>query len=92
MPRANLASRSVPRTEIDQRVRDTRLRLQRLERLIVPHAALQSSWLKRVPCLFSFGRYGNGIRGHRARGPLRRRRPSSMPQIRPSMIGACGPF
>jgi hypothetical protein len=40
MPRKNLWNASVPRVELDQRVRDARLRLERLERLLVPRAAV----------------------------------------------------
>jgi hypothetical protein len=36
MPRENLWNASVPRVELDQRVRDARLRLERIERLLVP--------------------------------------------------------
>jgi hypothetical protein len=92
MPRANLRSKSVPRADIDLRVRDARLRLHRMERLLVPAAAPGSSWLRRALCLFSFGGYRNGVRGYRTRGPLRNRRPSRMPQIHHGMIGAGGSF
>jgi hypothetical protein len=74
--KAMLCNKSLPQVEIDQRARDARLRLHRIERLLVPRAAVTSSWLKRALCLFRFGRYGKGIRGYRTRGPLRNRRPS----------------
>ena len=38
MPRTNLWSQSVPRVELDQRSREARLRLERIERLFVPRA------------------------------------------------------
>jgi hypothetical protein len=40
MPRKNLWNANVPRVELDQRVRDARLRLERIERLLVPRAAV----------------------------------------------------
>jgi hypothetical protein len=41
--RANLWNKSAPRVEIDQRVRDARLRLHRIERLLVPQSPLRGS-------------------------------------------------
>ena len=46
---------SVPRAEINQRARDTCLRLARIARLLAPRAAVTDSWLRRVLCLFNFG-------------------------------------
>ena len=67
--------KSVPRAEIDQRARDVRLRLEQIERLLVPRAAVTASWLRRVLYLFSFATSGEGWRMSRARGPLNNRRP-----------------
>lgn len=88
--KANLLSRSVPRAEIDRRVREARLRLQQNERLLVPRAAVTSSWLRRALGLFGVSAYGKGIRGYRTRGPLRNRRPSPMPRIHHRLVGAQG--
>jgi hypothetical protein len=90
MLKANLWSKSVPLVELDQRVRDARLRLERLERLLVPRAAATASRLRRVLCLFSFGLYGEARRGNRTRGPLSQRRPSRMPKIQEDWIEVCG--
>jgi hypothetical protein len=81
MPSKNLWNTSVPRVEIDHRVRDARLRLERIERLLVPRAAVTNFWLRRVFCLFRLGLYGNASPGNRTRGPLSNRRPSRMPTI-----------
>jgi hypothetical protein len=35
-----LCTKSVPRFEIDQKARDARLRLEQIERLLVPHGRL----------------------------------------------------
>jgi hypothetical protein len=81
MLKANLWNKSVPRVELDQRAHDARLRLERIERLLVPRAAVADSWLRRVFCLFRLGISGDGSRGSRTRGPLSDRRPSRMPQF-----------
>jgi hypothetical protein len=79
MPRKNLWNANVPRVELDQRVRDARLR-QRIERLLVPRAAVTNSWLRRVFYLFRLGIYGNASRGNQTRGP-ERSLPSCLPKI-----------
>jgi hypothetical protein len=40
MLRTNFWSRSVPRVELDQRSREARLRLERIERLLILRAAV----------------------------------------------------
>jgi hypothetical protein len=89
MSRANLWKKSVLRVELDQRARDARLGLERIERLLVP-CAVTDSWLRRVLYLFSSSRYGGSPQGHRTRGPLSNRRPSRMPQIHQSWLQVCG--
>ena len=42
----NLLSKSVPRVDIDQRSREARLRIERIERLLVPRAAVTHSRLR----------------------------------------------
>ena len=61
MPRTNLWSQSVPRVELDQRSREARLRLQRIERLLIPRAAVRQSRLRRVLYLFSVGMYRRAL-------------------------------
>jgi hypothetical protein len=80
-----LCNRSVPRAEIDQRVRDARLRLEQIERLLVPRAAVTPSRLKRVLSLYRFARPGEGWRAIRTQGPLNNQRPL-MPQIHPGRV------
>jgi len=89
MLKASVWSTSVSRVELDQRGRDARLRLERLERLLVPRAAVTDSWLRQVLCLFSFGIYGEGRQGRRTRRPLSNRR-SSRPQIHHGRLEMCG--
>lgn len=71
---------SVPRVELDQRSREARLRLERIERQLVPRAAATASWFSRVYCLSSLDKPGEGSRAGRVRGPLSNRRPR-LPQI-----------
>jgi hypothetical protein len=70
-----LCNKSASRVEIDQRARDARLRLEQIERLLVPRAAVTASWLRRALYLFSFATPGEEWRTSRARGPLNNRRP-----------------
>ena len=81
MPRNNLWSPSLPKVELDQRSREARLRLERIERLLIPRAAVTHSRLWRLVCLLSVGRYRRAPQGRRVRGPLSDRRPSRMPTI-----------
>jgi len=57
MMRTNLWSESVPRVELDQRSRTARLRIERIDRLLIPPAAVMQSRLRRLLCLCSVGRY-----------------------------------
>jgi hypothetical protein len=81
MPRTNLWSQSVPRVELDQRSREARLRLERIERLFVPRAAVTHSRLRRLLGLLSVGIYRGAPQESRIRGPLSDRRPSRRPTI-----------
>jgi len=85
MLKAILCDESVSQVEIDQRARDARLRLEQIERLLVSRAAVTVSRLRRVLCLFSFARPGEGWRASRTQGPLSNRRPR-VPQIHPGWV------
>ena len=90
MLRANLWNNSVSRVELDQRARDARLRLERVERLVVPCAAVAGSWLRRILCLFGLGRFGYASRGDRTRGTLSDWPPSRIPEIDQIWLEMCG--
>jgi hypothetical protein len=90
MLKDTLWSQSVPRVELDQRARDARLRLERIERLLAPRAAATDSWFRRALCLFSFGIYGEAWQGNRTKGSLSNRRPSRMPKIQEDWIEMYG--
>jgi hypothetical protein len=97
MLRANLWNKSVSRVELDQRARDARLRLERIERLLVLRAAVTDTRFRRVLWLFSFGRPGEGSRARRTRGTMSNQRPR-LPQIQEvrlkvcACVGACAPL
>jgi hypothetical protein len=70
MLKVDLWNKRVSRVELDQRARDARLRLELVERLLVPRATATASWFRRVVCLFSFGTPSDGSQASRIRGPL----------------------
>ena len=74
--RVNLRNNSVPRVELDHRARDARLRLVRIERLLVPRAGKGF----RLVRLFVWRLYREP-KGARTPGPLSRPRGGSMPEI-----------
>jgi hypothetical protein len=80
MRRANLWNQSVSRVELDQRAREARLRLERIERQLLPRALTRSP-LKRLLYLCRGGIFVSVSRESRTRGPLSDRRPSRMPTI-----------
>jgi hypothetical protein len=80
MPSINFWSRSLSRVELDQRSREARLRLERIERLFTSHAVRQPR-LRRFLSLRNVGEYRGGPQKSRVRGPLSDRRPSRMPTI-----------
>lgn len=75
MLKAELWNRSVSRVELDQRARDARLRLERIERQFVPRAASTHSALRWLLYRFSGGNFVSASRESRTRGPLSSRRP-----------------
>ena len=77
MPRTNSWDRSLSRVEIDQRSREARLRLERMEQLLMPYAAAGQSRLRRLLSLL----YGRRPRTRRIGGPLNDQRPSCMSAI-----------
>jgi hypothetical protein len=81
MPRINPWSLSVPRVELDQRSREARLRLERIERLLISRAAMRQSRLRRVLYLFSVVIYRGAPQERRVRRPLSDRRPCRTPTI-----------
>ena len=58
MLRANLWNKSVSRVELDQRAREARLRLERIERQLVPRVVMTAPWFRRVLCILGFGELG----------------------------------
>jgi hypothetical protein len=92
MLRAKLWNESVPRVELDQRAREARLRLERIERQLLPRAAVTRPPLRRLLYLFSDGVYPGASRESRTRGPQSNRRTSRMPTIHHVWVEECGLF
>ena len=90
MPRANLWNNGAPRVELDERARDARLRLERVERLFAPHTRAPEYWLRRILVCLSF--FGGGSRGDRGRRPPSSRRRDRTPQIDQVRLATCGSF
>ena len=59
MPNNNFFAKTVPRVEVDHRVREARRRFDRVERLFVARAAGRHPWLRRLPRLGAQARRGN---------------------------------
>ena len=91
MRRANLWNQSVSWVELDQRARDARLRLERLERLLLPRAAVRRSPLGLLLYLCS-GVFASASRESRPRGPVSNRRPSRTPTIDDIWVEERGSF
>jgi len=81
MPSSNFWSRSLSRAELDQRAREARLRLERLERLLISRTAAKRAQLRRLLFLLGSGGYRRGPQKSRVGRPLSDRRPSRMPPI-----------
>ncbi len=76
MRKAMLWNESVPRAELDQRAHEARLRLERMERQLLPRGAVPRSPLKQLLYLCSGGIFASASRESRAKGRLSHRRPS----------------
>jgi hypothetical protein len=81
MQSIKFCSRSLSRVELDQCSREARLRLERIERLLISRAAVRRSRLPSVLRLLGVSEYDGGSQKSRVRGPLSNRRPSGMPTI-----------
>jgi hypothetical protein len=91
MLRASLWNKSVSRVELDQRAREARLRLQRIERQLLLRAFTRFP-LRRLLYLCRGGIFVSASRESRTRGPLSNRRPSRMPTIHHVWVEECGLF
>jgi len=91
MPRTDLLQQSATRAELDQRSREARLRLERIERLLAVRSVPRPSLLRRV--LRRFGSRistGQQVEGRSASATGRRARPDR--RIRAGSGGAAGSF
>jgi hypothetical protein len=65
MPRTNLWNDGLSRVVLDHRSREAHLRLERIERLLVPRAPVADSWFRRLLCPFLAPTF-TAARGERA--------------------------
>lgn len=77
MPRNSSWNWGLSRAEIDQRSREARLRLERMERLLVPYVVARQPRLRRLLSLLYGGRPQTSGIGK----PLNDQRPSCIPAI-----------
>ena len=83
MPKVNPWNKSVPRVEYDQRAREARLRLERVEILLVKHYAVRDFRPFRLLRLLAYSISGSGRRGDQRTGSPSDRRPCLMPSPLP---------
>jgi hypothetical protein len=76
----NLLRKNVPRAELDERAREARVRLERLERLLVPRVEEQSLWLRPLVRLVSFRVERNARRSGQTGGSISNPRGGCMPE------------
>ena len=69
MLRNNVPMRDVPRVELDQRARAARLRLERVERLLMPRPAVRHHWFRWLICISAY-RSRAGAREARTKGSM----------------------
>jgi len=75
----NLLHNNVPSAELNERAREARVRLQRLERLLTPRVEEQSLWLRPLVRLVSF-RVERNARSAQTRGSMSDPRGGCMPE------------
>ena len=83
MLKANPWNNSVPRVEYDHRMREARLRLEGLERLLVKQHAVKDTRPFRLFRLLAISVSGSARKGDRSTGSPSDRRPCRMPMLLP---------
>jgi hypothetical protein len=81
MAKTNLLHKNVPRAELDERAREARVRLERLERLLVPRVEAPTFWLQPLSRFVSFRLNGKGQRGGQTGGSMSDPRRGCMPEM-----------
>jgi hypothetical protein len=76
----NLLHKNVPRAELDERAREARVRLERLERLLVPRVEAPSFWLQPLARFVAFRLNGKGQQGGQTGGSMSDPRRDCMPE------------
>ena len=92
MARINLWNKSVPSVELDHRARDARLRLVRIERLLVPHASVTGLWLSPFVRLLGFRAGGRRRSSGQGSGSQSDPRLGCMPEFESAWFEERGEF
>ena len=79
MATRNLLHKNLPSAELNERARETRVRLERLERLLVPRVEEESLWLRPLVRLVSFRVERNARRSGQTGGSMSDPRGECMP-------------
>jgi hypothetical protein len=90
MARPNLWNKNAPRVELDHRARDARLRLVRIEQLLVPRASVAGFWLSPFVRLLGSRTGGNPRSGGRGSGSQGNPRLGCTPEIDSVWFEGCG--
>ena len=90
MAKRKLWSNSVSRVELDQRARDARIRLFRIERLFLPRAPVAGFWLSPLIRLLGSRPGGNRRRGGRGSRSQSDSRLGYMRETDSAWSGGCG--
>jgi hypothetical protein len=77
----NLLHKNAPRAEVDERAREARVRLERLERLLVPRVEAPTFWLRPLGRFVSFRFNGKGQRGGQTGGSMSDPRRGCIPEM-----------
>jgi len=70
MLKQNLWNDAASRIDVDQRAREARIQIERVEQYLLAHLAARPSWLRRTALRLSLGLIGKRWRGNRTSAPL----------------------
>src|SRR5262249_39109012 len=90
MAKQNLLPKNVPRAELDQRAREARIRIERLERLLVPRVEAPNFWQKPLVRLATLRLNGNDRRNGQTGNALIDQQQGRMPENESVSAGRIG--
>jgi hypothetical protein len=94
MPSASQWNNAVPRVDLDHRARESRLRLEEAERLLVSRLVIKRSWFSRGLLRLRLGMAAKRSRGSQICGPLSDRPRAAIGRVWPDCgiraVPVCG--